>query len=87
MYLIGVYDINSKRVQKVLKTFRRYLTHVQKSVFEGEISESNFKKLNNDLSDLLKKKEDYVIFYRVHHKKVFRKIELGKKNNKLNNIL
>ena len=42
MYVILMYDINadegSASVQrKIFKTCKRYLTHVQFSVFEGEI--------------------------------------------------
>jgi CRISPR-associated protein Cas2 len=51
MYLIMVYDVNVKRVNKVLKTARKYLNWVQNSVLEGEI-----KKIIED-------KEDSIIFY------------------------
>ena len=34
MFVIVTYDVSSKRVVKVMKTCRKYLTHVQKSVFE-----------------------------------------------------
>lgn len=44
MYLIMVYDIGEKRVQKVLKLSRKYLYWVQNSVVEGELSDGNFKK-------------------------------------------
>lgn len=40
MFVILVYDINIKRNKKVLKICRRYLNHVQKSVFEGVITEA-----------------------------------------------
>lgn len=39
MYVILTYDVKVKRNPKVLKLCRKYLTHVQKSVFEGFISE------------------------------------------------
>ena len=39
MYLIMVYDINEKRVKKVLKIGRKYLDWIQNSVLEGEITE------------------------------------------------
>ena len=46
---ILVYDINEKRVTKVLKTCRKYLYWVQNSVFEGEISPAKLEKLKLDL--------------------------------------
>ena len=39
MFIILVYDIDVKRVGKVLKKCREYLNWVQNSVFEGEITD------------------------------------------------
>ena len=39
MFVIMSYDINKKRVSKVMKVCRKYLIHVQKSVFEGNLTE------------------------------------------------
>ncbi|KHO61714.1 CRISPR-associated protein Cas2 [Thermoanaerobacter sp. YS13] len=63
MFLILVYDVNEKRINKVLKTCRKYLHWVQNSVLEGEISEANLKKLKIELSRIIDKDEDSVIFY------------------------
>ena len=63
MYLIMVYDINEKRVNKVLKTGRKYLNWVQNSVFEGEITEAKFVKLKSELKRIIKEEKDSVIFY------------------------
>jgi len=38
MYVVMVYDLEAERTQKALKIGRRYLTHAQNSVLEGEIS-------------------------------------------------
>ena len=37
-YVIAVYDVAVKRNARALRLFRRYLAHVQNSVFEGELS-------------------------------------------------
>ncbi|QSZ27553.1 CRISPR-associated endonuclease Cas2 [Aceticella autotrophica] len=63
MFIILVYDVNEKRVNKVLKTCRKYLNWVQNSVLEGDISDANLKKLKIELSHIINKKEDSVIFY------------------------
>ena len=53
MYYIAVYDIASPgRLQKVLKTFRKYLHWVQNSVFEGELNEGQFAALNTELKKI-----------------------------------
>jgi CRISPR-associated protein Cas2 len=63
MYLIMVYDISEERVYKVLKTARKYLTWVQNSVLEGEITEAGFERLKMELREIIKEEEDSVIFY------------------------
>ena len=63
MYLIMVYDIAEERVYKVLKTARKYLTWVQNSVLEGEISDAGFERLKMELREITKEDEDSVIFY------------------------
>lgn len=63
MKVILVYDINEKRVAKVLKTCRKYLNWVQNSVFEGEISEAKLVKLKMELKKIINEEEDSVIIY------------------------
>ena len=63
MFVILVYDVGVKRVQKVLKTARKYLYWVQNSVLEGEISDANFVKLKAELSRKIDEEEDSIIFY------------------------
>lgn len=63
MFVILVYDVNEKRVNKVLKTCRKYLNWVQNSVLEGEISDANLKKLKTEISRIINKEVDSVIIY------------------------
>lgn len=63
MYLIMVYDVNEKRVNKVLKTARKYLHWVQNSVLEGEITKAKFEKLKVEVKRIIEDKEDSIIFY------------------------
>ena len=58
-----VYDVNEKRVGKVLKTSRRYLVRVQNSVFEGEITPGRLNSLKAELSKIINENEDSVLFY------------------------
>ena len=39
MFVILSYDVNRKRVGKALRICRKYLAHIQKSVFEGRLTE------------------------------------------------
>jgi len=62
MYAVMVYDMEADRTQKALKLGRRYLTHVQNSVLEGEISEGDLATLKNEVDDLLKPGESTIIY-------------------------
>ena len=53
MYVILVYDIvtdmqGKKILPKVFKICKKYLVHIQKSVFEGEISKANLTALKHE---------------------------------------
>ncbi len=61
--MIMVYDINEKRVNKILKVGRKYLNWVQNSVLEGEISVACFEKMKFELKEIIKKDEDSIVFY------------------------
>lgn len=61
-YYIAVYDIDVKRGAKALKLFRRYLSWVQNSVFEGELSVSQAARLEAEAKALIRN-EDSIIIY------------------------
>lgn len=79
MYVILVYDINVKRVAKVLKTSRRYLTWVQNSVLEGELTEAAFQALLIDLNQIINEDEDSLLFYILGSQKYAERKSLGVK--------
>ncbi len=58
-----VYDAGVKRDPKVLKLCRRYLTWVQNSVFEGEITEGKYKMLKREMERVINRQEDSVVVY------------------------
>ncbi len=77
MFVIVTYDVNVKRNNKVLKICRKYLIHVQKSVFEGNITEAKLRKLKSELKRTTKTDEDSVIIYRLDSLKYSSKEVLG----------
>lgn len=82
MYYIAVYDIASPgRLQKVLKTFRKYLHWVQNSVFEGELNEGQFAILNTELKKIINKKKDSLLFFNTENKRYITKRMIGIEKN------
>ncbi len=63
MYVILTYDVGVKRNSKMLKICRKYLEHVQKSVFEGFISDKQLSRLKNEIEKVLAPNDDQVAIY------------------------
>jgi len=63
MYVIMAYDVNEKRVVKVLKKARQYLTWVQNSLLEGEITTSKLEILKQEIKKIIDEEEDSVTWY------------------------
>lgn len=63
MFTILVYDVDAKRDGKVLKICRKYLSHVQKSVFEGSITQGKLNKLKNELRGVIDFDDDAICIY------------------------
>ncbi len=76
-YAFVFYDVGEKRVQKVFKVCKKYLSHFQKSVFRGEMSPSKLIRLKTDLNKVLNKEEDFVCIIKLMNDSVFGEEVLG----------
>lgn len=94
MYVILVYDINleekegQKVLRKVFKICKKYLVHIQNSVFEGELLESQAMKLKAELDMYIRENKDSVILFKSRSQKWLEKEFLGKiEDDKTDNFL
>lgn len=87
MYVILVYDIEEKRVGKMLKLCRRYLNWIQNSVFEGELTEVKLKELLHEAEAIMKKEKDSIILFKSRQGKWLEKKVVGKEKNELDNLI
>ena len=94
MYVILVYDINleNKEWQRVLrnvfKTCKKYLVHIQNSVFEGELLESQAIKLKAELDRYIRDDKDSVILFKSRNQRWLEKEFLGMiEDDKTDNFL
>ena len=87
MYIIAVYDVNEKRVGKMLKLCRRYLHWIQNSVFEGEISELKLKEFTFQARQLMDESEDSLIIFSSRNERWLDKQVFGLEPNRLDNFL
>lgn len=77
MFVIMVYDVGKERLPKVLSIGRMYLTWIQNSVFEGEISDANFIRLKDKLSKAIDDNYDSITFYVLRTTAYMKKENLG----------
>ena len=84
MFVILTYDVNKSRDPKVLRICRKYLTHHQKSVFEGMITEAKLERMKKELEKVIVKDEDSICIYKIESLKFTSREEIGiveKKDN------
>ncbi len=98
MYLILIYDISissdeklknadAKSMRKVFKICKKYLTHIQDSVFEGELSDPQLLKLKSELKKVLRFEKDSCIIFSARNNIWMKKEFLTKENDLTSNFL
>lgn len=94
MYVILVYDINLEEkegqrvLRKIFKTCKKYLIHIQNSVFEGELLDSQLLKLEKEVQSFIRKDKDSIIVFKSRSQKWLDKEFIGKKEeDKTSNFL
>lgn len=62
VYVVAVYDVEADRTRLFLNFLRRYLTHVQNSVFEGEITAGDLEEIKQHLDSMLEAGESVIVY-------------------------
>ena len=91
MYVILMYDIvtdeGSPRISRnIFKTCKKYLTHIQKSVFEGNLTKLQLMKLKSELSNYIREDIDSVIIFKSRSEKWLEKEFWGIIDDKTSNF-
>jgi CRISPR-associated protein Cas2 len=81
VYLILVYDAEAKRGTKLLKFLRQRLIWVQNSVFEGEITETDFEEIKHGIKEKINKEKDSVLYYILDSKNYCERGVIGQERN------
>ena len=63
MHVVVVYDTAAERNPKILRTCRQYLHHVQRSVFEGQLTPAQLRRFQDTVATVLDLTYDSVIVY------------------------
>jgi len=62
VYAVIVYDVEADRTRLFLNFLRQYLTHVQNSVFEGEVTEGDLEEIKHTLESMLESGESVIVY-------------------------
>lgn len=92
MYVILVYDIKTEDdgqrvLNRTFKICKKYLSHIQNSVFEGELAESQIIKLKYELDGIIRKDKDSIILFKSRNERWLTKDMWGKKEDKTSNFI
>lgn len=91
VYIVLMYDImmdeGGARVQRnTFKICKKYLTHIQMSVFEGNLTELNLMKLKMELGKYIRDNKDSFIIFKSRDERWLTKEFLGLKDDKTSNF-
>ena len=92
MYVVLVYDVSqeengARRWSRIFKICKKYLTHIQNSVFEGELSKAQLAQLQKELNEYIDKELDSVIIFKSRQEKWLDKEFWGRKDDLISFIL
>lgn len=92
MYAILVYDIvtdtqGKKNLPNVFKISKKYLSHIQNSVFEGNITKAGIIALKAELKKYIRKDQDSVILFTTRDEKWLNKEFLGSQDDKTSRFI
>jgi CRISPR-associated protein Cas2 len=87
MYVILVYDVGEERVARACKFCRRFLTWVQNSVFEGELTVSQLKRVESGLKEIMELDKDSALIYVLREERWMDRRSIGVKKGEPTNLL
>lgn len=76
-YVLIVYDVGVERINGVRQFLKQYLTWIQNSAFEGELSEGQLGRVKAGLQKRIKANEDSIIIFTTSSKKWLQKEVIG----------
>jgi len=87
LYVIIVYDIGIERLDSVRHILKQYLTWIQNSAFEGEITLGKLEEIHNLISNIIDKERDSVVIYSVNNSKWLSKTTWGREKGTTDNVI
>lgn len=87
MYVIVVYDVGVERIDAVRHILKKYLTWIQNSAFEGEITMGKLEEIRILVSSVIDKEKDSVVVYSISNPAWLEKTTWGREKGTTENVL
>lgn len=65
MFVILSYDVQEARCAKIAKIVKKYLTYMQRSLYQGYLTEKQLKRLQEELLSQIDPEYDSIVVYRL----------------------
>lgn len=87
MYVIIVYDVGVERIDAVRHILKKYLTWIQNSAFEGEITMGKLEEVRILIAGVIDKEKDSVVVYSINNPAWLEKTTWGRDKGTTDNVL
>ena len=87
MYVIIAYDIGVERLDAVRRILKQYLTWVQNSAFEGELSEGKLEEIRLKINTVIDPDVDSIVVYTVNNSSWIKRMIWGREKGAPESIL
>jgi len=87
LYIILVYDVGVERVDRVRVYLKRYLSWIQNSAFEGELTEGELAQVRVGLRGLIVESEDSVLIFKTSNKRWVDKEVVGVEKSEVSSFI
>lgn len=86
MHVLIVYDTEKENCATLHKFLKGFLHWNQRSVFEGSVTEAQYREIKQTLNRI-RAKDSHVVLYTVENEKLLNREELGEGTGNVSNIL
>jgi CRISPR-associated protein Cas2 len=87
MYCVIVYDVGIERLDSIRIFLKQYLNWVQNSVFEGELTRSQYYTVREELTNLINEDHDNILIYKTITQSFLERESLGTIKAEIGNII
>ena len=85
--MIAVYDVGAERTQRMLKIGRKYLTWIQNSVLEGEMTQLQLAQMVEEMEGVMEAGYDSLILFKSRESRWLEKEVIGEERGSTDQFL